>query len=297
MFFVVGCIIIFIDLINVSDCNNICNVSQSPPLPEINTFMNIINGNVYNISNEEYHNITSSVDNQRNTFYPLLIVLPINSNDIIETIKFTKYWCLKFSILGGGHNAVGWALNNNGIVLDMQYFNNIQITQYNETIPSISIDAGVKWYQVYRYMKNSSKYNISIVLGGVCPTVGVIGFTLGGGLNLVSKSYGLSIDNVLSLTLITVQHPIREITVSNNNHLSLLHWSILGGGGNNFGVVTNIITKLHEPNNKINHKLLYTTIEYVIYDTDYEINNIENITNILLFYNNFQFYNLTDYIQ
>eukprot|EP01084_Bolivina_argentea_P062066 113498_1 len=266
---------------------------------EINSFMASIDGDVYNASTVEYHNITHSIDNTRNIFYPKLIVVPLNDNDIKKTINFTKTYKLPFSILGGGHNAVGWCFNNNGIVLNMQpYYTNISIIEFKHNngsiIPAISLGAGIRWIDVYLYINQSTEfdgtYNNYNPVGGTCAGVGVMGFTLGGGISMISRSYGLSIDNILSLTVITAdthKHTLRKDTISNNKTLQRLWWALLGGGGNNFGIVTNIVTRIHQPISTDN-KILYSSLMYTVYNDIHNINHAVNVTNWIKFYNIWQ---------
>ena len=73
------------------------------------------------------------------------------------------------------------------------------------------------------------------VPGGSCPTVGIAGLTLGGGVGVVSRAYGLTSDNVQSLQIVTADGQVRTCSSSQNSDL---FWACRGGGGGNFGVVT-----------------------------------------------------------
>ena len=85
------------------------------------------------------------------------------------------------------------------------------------------------------------------MIGGLCPTVGVSGFTLGGGLSPFSRSYGLACDNLVQMTLVTYDGEL--VTVSkddNEEHKRDLFWALSGGGGGNFGVTVSMKCKLHK---------------------------------------------------
>ena len=74
-----------------------------------------------------------------------------------------------------------------------------------------------------------------MVPGGSCPTVGIAGLTLGGGVGVVARAYGLTCDNVQSLQIVTADGQVRTASASTNSDL---FWACRGGGGGNFGVVT-----------------------------------------------------------
>ena len=78
--------------------------------------------------------------------------------------------------------------------------------------------------------------------GGSCPTVGIAGLTLGGGVGVVSRAYGLTSDNVQSLQVVTADGQVRTCNSSTNADL---FWACRGGGGGNFGVATSFTFATH----------------------------------------------------
>jgi hypothetical protein len=80
-------------------------------------------------------------------------------------------------------------------------------------------------------------------MGGLCPTVGVVGFALGGGYNaMYSRSFGLASDNVLNFTVALYNGSV--VTASSTVN-SDLYWALRGGGGGNFGYVLEMTQKIH----------------------------------------------------
>lgn len=126
-----------------------------------------------------------------------------------------------------------------GVVLDSALLKDIHIDWQNETI---QMQAGVIWNEVYTAL-NGSEYAI---IGGLCPTVGVVGYTVGGGYNsLFSRSYGLASDNVLSFKVATYNGTIVTALSTSNAEL---YWALRGGGGRNFGYVLEMTHKIHQIN-------------------------------------------------
>ena len=79
------------------------------------------------------------------------------------------------------------------------------------------------------------------VTGGVVSTTGVAGLTLGGGLGWLMSKYGLALDNLLSVELVTADGKVRQVSVEEEPDL---FWAVRGGGGN-FGVATSFEFQLH----------------------------------------------------
>lgn len=77
----------------------------------------------------------------------------------------------------------------------------------------------------------------NIPIGGTCKGVGVIGYTLGGGVSLLTRSYGLMIDHVLEFTMVTADG---EVKIVNETTDPDLFWALKGGGGGNFGIITSM---------------------------------------------------------
>jgi hypothetical protein len=85
-------------------------------------------------------------------------------------------------------------------------------------------------------------------MGGICPSVGVSGAVLGGGINLFSRSFGLAIDTLEAVTLMTADGELLELSGSEelDEGLKDLWWAIRGGGGGNFGIVVSLTLRIFE---------------------------------------------------
>jgi hypothetical protein len=106
---------------------------------------------------------------------------------------------------------------------------------------------GNRWRDLYLFLQATNTGLIPI--GGGCPTVGIPGFMLGGGISFVSRSYGLSVDNLLSIDLITPDGKLRRISAdSKSKEDKDLWWACRGGGGGNFGIAVAFEIRVHKPN-------------------------------------------------
>ena len=183
------------------------------------------------------------IDNGRIQFRPRLLVFPAVVKDVRLALKFAIKYHLPFSVRGGGHNAAGYCMNEGGVVIAMKNLNKISFNPEKETV---TVEMGVIWNDVYKFMQATGTGLFPV--GGGCPTVAPPGFILGGGYSFVSRSYGMSIDNLVSLKIITPDGELRHISMDSTSTEDIdLFWACRGGGGGNFGIVTEMEMKVKRP--------------------------------------------------
>ncbi|CAF1113842.1 unnamed protein product [Rotaria sordida] len=170
--------------------------------------------------------------------WPSLIIRPATYDDVALALSTLYSLNVPIRIMGGRHSYGGYC-SHRGVVLDSALLKKLEIDWKSETI---TMQAGLIWSEVYAAL-NGSEYAI---IGGLCPTVGVVGYTSAGGYNsLYSRSYGLGSDNVLSFKVATYNGTI--VTASSTSNPDL-YWALRGGGGGNFGYVLEMTHKIHRIN-------------------------------------------------
>lgn len=173
---------------------------------------------------------------------PACVVMAESNADVQVTVQFAKAHHIKLNVKNGGHSYAGYCLNEDGIVLDLSRMKAFVIDQDNMTLTT---QAGSIWLDLYEGLAKIDPQ--LMVLGGQCPTVGVSGFTLGGGLSTFSRQYGLSIDNLLAVKHVDPQGNLLELTNQETSQdRKDLFWALTGGGGGNFGVTTEFKFKIHK---------------------------------------------------
>lgn len=213
-----------------------------------------LSGYVLQPGDSEYEDVIK-IDNGRIQFRPRLIIFPAVVEDVKLGLKFAITNDLPFSIKGGGHSAAGYCLNEGGVVIAMKNLNRITFDPKKETVTA---EMGVIWYDVYKFMQLTNTGLIPV--GGGCPTVAPPGFMLGGGYSFVSRSYGMSIDNLESLKIVTPDGELRHIGVHSTSTEDIdLFWACSGGGGGNFGIVVEMEMRVRKPLSK---KMLVGQIRY-----------------------------------
>lgn len=196
-----------------------------------------------------------TIDNGRIRLQPGVVVLAGSVNDVVRTMRFAQEHRVKLTVRSGGHSAAGYCLNQGGIVLDMTAMKGKSFDAGRRTLHA---QIGNTWSDLYVYLTNTGTGLIPV--GGGCPTVGIPGFMLGGGVSFVSRSYGLSVDNLISIDLVTADGELRRISAESPTEEERdLFWACRGGGGGNFGVAIAFEIRLHKPRTE---KMLVGQIRY-----------------------------------
>jgi hypothetical protein len=183
------------------------------------------------------------IDNGRIDLRPGVVVLCANKNDVVTAYRFAIEHEMPFTVRGGGHSGAGYCLNQGGMVIDLTQLTGKRLDTARQVVWA---QTGNHWRDLYLYLQASNTGLIPI--GGGCPTVGIPGFMLGGGISFVSRSYGLSVDNLLSIELVTPDGNLRTIRYdSGSDEERELWWACTGGGGGNFGIAVSFELKVHRP--------------------------------------------------
>ena len=140
------------------------------------------------------------------------------------------------SVLGGHSNSGYSTINDSGFVINLAKMNGISVDS-----DRIEVQGGALWGDVYELLNEVNSQQL--VTGGMCPDVGVGGYTLGGGYSVLSRMYGLASDNVISMRMVTANGS--KVVVANESMNSDLFWALRGSGGGNFGIVTNFTFSTH----------------------------------------------------
>ena len=158
---------------------------------------------------------------------PRLIARCADVADVMTAVKFGREQKLLVAIRGGGHNAGGLGVCDDGLVIDLSPMNYVRVDPKKKTVLA---GGGALW----RDVDHATHAFGLAVPAGVISTTGVAGLTLGGGIGYLTRRYGLTIDNLLAVDMVLADG--RFVTASAKENADLF-WAVRGGGGN-FGVVT-----------------------------------------------------------
>ena len=165
---------------------------------------------------------------------PKLIVRAVDVGDVMAAVRYGRENGLLTAIRGGGHNGAGLGTCDGGLVIDLSPMKGVRVDPAARTV---RVAAGCVWGDVDHATHAFGMATPS----GFISTTGVAGLTLGGGIGYLTRRYGLTIDNLLSVDMVLADG--RFVTASAKESDDLF-WAIRGGGGN-FGVVTSFEFRLY----------------------------------------------------
>jgi FAD/FMN-containing dehydrogenase len=167
--------------------------------------------------------------------HPAVIAQCEGTADVVRAVRFARDLDLKIAVRGGGHSVAGMALNDNGLVVDLRRMHEITV---HPGSASVRVEGGA----VMSHLDRATQPYSLATTGGRVSTTGVGGFVLGGGNGWLDRAFGLAVDNLLGVELVTADGTTVLATADENPEL---FWALHGGGGN-FGVATALTLKLHE---------------------------------------------------
>jgi FAD/FMN-containing dehydrogenase len=177
---------------------------------------------------------------------PALVTYCRDVADVITTVGFARDNGVLLAVRGGGHNGAGLGVCDDGVVLDLSQMRGIRVDPAARTV---RVEGGATWGDV-----DHATHAFGLATpSGVISTTGVGGLTLGGGIGHLSRSFGLSVDNLLEADVVLADG--RLVTASTKEN-SDLFWAIRGGGGN-FGVVVSFLFRLHPVKNVVGGPTLW----------------------------------------
>ncbi len=165
---------------------------------------------------------------------PALIARCLGTADVVACVRFAREHDMAFTIRAGGHNIAGLAAADDALMIDLSLARGAWVDADRSTV---NVQAGATLGDVDR---ETQLHGLAAVLGFVSNT-GVAGLTLGGGFGYLTRQYGWTCDNVVSMDVVTANGDLVHASDSENADL---FWGLRGGGGN-FGVVTNIEYRLY----------------------------------------------------
>jgi FAD/FMN-containing dehydrogenase len=169
---------------------------------------------------------------QYDTLRPAGVAYVASAHDVATCLAFARRYRVPVVARSGGHSYAGWS-GNNGLVVDVG-----RLSGVTGGGGSATVGAGARLIDVYSGLAAHG----TTIPAGSCPTVGVAGLTLGGGVGVTGRAYGLTCDSLTSAQIVTADGTVRTVDASRDPDL---FWALRGGGGGNFGVVTSLTFRTH----------------------------------------------------
>jgi FAD/FMN-containing dehydrogenase len=166
---------------------------------------------------------------------PALIARCRSTADVVDAVNLGRDSGLEISVRGGGHNVAGRAVTEGGLMIDLAQMKGIHVAPKARRAQA---QAGLTWGE---YNRATHLFG-QATTGGVISSTGIAGLTLGGGLGWLMGKYGMAVDNLVSVELVTAAG---EVVTANDAENAELFWGLRGGGGN-FGVATSFEYRTHQ---------------------------------------------------
>ncbi|MGH2492872.1 MAG: FAD-binding oxidoreductase, partial [Candidatus Limnocylindria bacterium] len=166
---------------------------------------------------------------------PALIVRVADAEDVARVIALARETGLELAVRSGGHSSAGHCVTEGGIVLDLSAMKGLEIDVAGRTAWA---ETGLTAVELTTAL---SAHGLAVGFGDT-GSVGIGGITLGGGIGLLARKFGMTIDSLLAADIVTADGEL--IRADENSHPDLF-WAIRGGGGN-FGVATRFKYRLSE---------------------------------------------------
>lgn len=230
---------------------NSSNLSQCLAAAGVNVTANLIERTFENYL--QYVDINFQWQERGEHRLPMAYLKVYSAADVQSAVRCGRGLGLAVVARGGGHGYLKYAYGQNDditLVLDLQTLNSISV---NREAKIASIDAGARLGHVAYQLYANGNFMIPY---GTCVSVGISGYTLGGGHSLFSYLYGLGSDNVIEMEMVDANG---ELLTINNRTNEDLFWALRGAGiSASFGIVTKFVYQLHEAP----HHIVLGFVEY-----------------------------------
>lgn len=211
----------------------------------VRDFVSGVHGSVIRPTDQTYES-ARRIWNAKFDRHPGLIVRCADQADVKRAVDFARAEDLLVAVRSGGHSWAGYSTCDGGVVIDLSGMKQFDVDRGKQVVraqPGLlgsELDAATQ------------RVGLAMVIGG-CGSVGIGGFTLGGGEGDLSGKFGLSCDNLISADVVLADG--RTITASTQENADLF-WALRGGGGN-FGIVTSFLFHAYPLTNVFAGQLIY----------------------------------------
>lgn len=209
--------------------------SSSPTSENWSALARSMKGTLVRPDSPQYATARQLFDPRYDSVHPAAIAYCTSPADVQACLTFVHRFNLSFAPRSGGHSFAGYSTSN-GLVIDVTRMNAVNVNTANATA---TIGAGTRLIDVYAAL---ARHGL-VLPAGTCPTVGIAGLALGGGVGVLGRKFGLTCDNLRTAQVVVADG---RVLTCDANHDPDLFWALRGGGGGNFGIVTSFIFQTYQ---------------------------------------------------
>lgn len=161
---------------------------------------------------------------------PLAVARCTTPAEVQASLELARTSQIPVAARSGGHSYAGYSTPNNGLIIDVGAMNTVEVRDDGTAV----VGAGARMMDIYSALAAKGR----CLPAGSCPTVGIAGLTLGGGVGVLTNKYGLTCDRLVCAQVVTADGTLRHASPASEPEL---FWGLRGGGGGNFGIVTSFV--------------------------------------------------------
>jgi len=198
------------------------------PAPDWDRLRRSVQGTLALPSDPGYDRVRLTQNPRYDAQRPLAVLSVASARDVATAFRFAQDHDVVVAVRSGGHSYPGWSGGGSprALVIDVRPLHRVRLDGTHATVGS-----GAALAHVYDAVSAKGR----AVAAGSCPTVGIAGLTLGGGVGVLTRAYGLTCDLVTAMQVVTADGTVRIV---DRHHDPDLFWALRGGGGGHLGVVT-----------------------------------------------------------
>ncbi len=204
------------------------DVGPDNATPDWTALQASIAGNVVRPGSTAYDELPHTFNARFHDVVPLAVVRCATPEDVRETLTFVHRHGLASATRAGGHCFAGRS-STRGMVIDISPMRSVSVSG-----DVVTVGAGATSGEVYEALQ---EHGLAIP-AGTCPTVGVAGVTLGGGLGILGRTHGVTSDHLVAAQIVVADGRVLDV---DDDHHEDLFWALRGAGAGNFGVVTSLV--------------------------------------------------------
>ena len=193
----------------------------------------LLDGDVIAPGSPRYASARLLWDTRFDRLQPRAIAYCASRADVERIVRWARSERVHVVPRSGGHSYGGYSSGNGVVVADVSRLDAVKVSGARATV-----GAGANLFSVYAAL---AKHGVTIP-GGSCPTVGIAGLALGGGVGYAARRFGTTADNLVRLQIVTADG---ELLVCDASHHADLFWACRGGGGGNFGIAADFTFATH----------------------------------------------------
>ncbi len=207
---------------------------SSPSAPPWTQLQELMTGRLLLPGQSGYDTARLSANPRYDGTHPAAVARCVSAADVAAAVAFARNQRVLFSVRSGGHSYAGWSTGTD-LVVDVSGLASVRA---DARAGSVRVGAGARLVDVY---SGVAAAGLGIAAGS-CPSVGLAGLALGGGVGVLSRAWGLTCDAISSYQLVTADGRVLEVDAHSQPDL---YWAGKGGGGGSFGVVTAFTLAAH----------------------------------------------------